>query len=198
MKVDHAKKGVSLAPARTEDGASMHIPGTAIAFEPPPGWTGMLVAFAAPGPAPAPYLAIAREPMRPDDTLRTHATRKIVNLTRQARGFDLLENHPIEIHGRAAVFFRAALVRNGQRFEEMTILLEPVSEADRAVTIFSVTARADRALGARQALDALVRTVRLDASRAFRASAPASTRPESATALREPAWMVPIPRPRNR
>src|SRR5262249_51411780 len=83
-----------------------------ILFEAPKDWTDRtIVAFTAPldstkNKETAPNIVMTREPMRDEDTLRTHADRQLLELGRQLKEFDLLESRETELSGLPAIFLR--------------------------------------------------------------------------------------------
>ena len=134
-----------------------------LSFDVPQGWTdSTLLIFVAPGPAPATNVTIVREQVRPGETLRVHADRKLLRLIREVPGFDIVESAPMQVGGRAAIRLRFTWLKGNHRHEETVVMVDPAADPEGRVTAFSATAPVEAAETARSALATLLATVRFD------------------------------------
>jgi hypothetical protein len=168
-----------------------------ILFEAPKDWTDRtIVAFSAPLDATknketAPNIVMTREPMRDEDTLRTHADRQLLELGRQLKDFDLLESRETELAGLPAIFLRYTWVSHlGELEQSLTMVERRLPEGRVAATFTTTVGKADAA-NARPVLNQILQNVRFEPSGPPRPSGPAGPPPPP---IAEPsAPIVPMP-----
>jgi hypothetical protein len=163
----------------------------------------VMIAFRTPGNAssPAPTIGITRELMRPGDALRTHADRKLARIGKEAPEFDLLESHPMDVHGHPAILLRFTWRSHLGSMEQTMLLALPADEPDRKVTVLNVVGPIEQAETTRRVFEELVATVRFDAPpRGQRSSRPPSADDSSPRAMADMVAppFVPMPGQRGR
>jgi hypothetical protein len=167
-----------------------------VSFEAPAEWADRtFVAFTAPPEAAAnkesaPNIVMTREPMRPGDTLRTHADRQLLELGKQLKDFDLLESRETELAGQAAIVLRYAWVSHfGALEQSMTLVVRP-GESGHSVTTFTTTTTPQDAGRARPLFTQILETVRFESNGA---PPPKASSPTTPTTPQDQPPLVPMP-----
>ena len=166
-----------------------------VSFEAPADWADRtFVAFTAPPEAAAnkdsaPNIVMTREPMRPGDTLRTHADRQLLELGKQLKDFDLLESRETELSGQPAIVLRYLWVSHiGALEQSMTLVARP-TETGNAVTTFTTTTTPQDAARARPFFTQILQTVRFEGNGA----PPPKASPPTPTSPQDQPPLVPMP-----
>jgi hypothetical protein len=168
-------------------------------FEVPHDWSERtIVAFTAPerGDDPSrgagPNLVVMRDMLREGETLRTHASRRLLQLGKQLNKFDLLEMRQIEVGGRAAIQIRFAWLSNLGALEESLTMVEREDERGRTITTFATSALSADAQAARTVFERILGSVAFDG--------PVAPTPPSRSDLAEEASASPpyVPMPGTR
>jgi hypothetical protein len=128
--------------------------GHAVSFETPPEWDDeSVVAFRAPEPLAGnprggpPNVMMKREVMRPGDTLYVHASRRLLELSRGLRDFDLLEIRKVLVGGQKAHYIRCTSAGDAGRIVQSFAIVEP-PQSPGCVLTFAMTAAQDQAANA--------------------------------------------------
>ncbi len=126
-----------------------------VSFEPPEGWTdGTVITLHAPsaaGPVSGPSIWVSHEPLRPGDTLRSHADRKLLQFGKGAPGFEILsfeEARERTVAGRRAIQLKFVLAGKPSAIAETVVLVDPISDPnarDAGVAVIVARAPVERA-----------------------------------------------------
>jgi hypothetical protein len=143
-----------------------------ISFLPPPAWTwDVVVTFhAEPNKSAQPLtIQVAREPLTAGDSFRLYSQRKLVQAATRA-DIEILETTTRNVGGRSAVLWRSRMKVDAGTFVQTLVIVDPGSDLDRRVTLFSAVVPEQQDAQGRAALEELLATVRFDvAGRAGRA-----------------------------
>jgi hypothetical protein len=133
-----------------------------VTFERPARWRGATTAcFFAPtssAGAPSPSITVWQEPLSEGESLMVHAHHALLRLAREVSGFELAGTGDAVVGGRAAYVLHFRYAEGDARSEQTMVMVDPV-EGDRALTVFSTAARADRADASRRQLFDLLKSV---------------------------------------
>jgi hypothetical protein len=141
-------------PRHTEEDLSLEIPSD---------WREeRIVTFYAPNGA---SFVVAREPLRPGQTLRHRADEELVKLGKYLSDFDLLESRPTEVGGRPAILLRFAWVSHLGPFEQTVTVVENERDGSRVLTLFTTGAPRDKAATLRESFQRILESVVFDAPR---------------------------------
>jgi hypothetical protein len=165
-----------------------------VGFEAPKEWMDRtIVAFTAPANKEnAPNIVMTREPMRDEDTLRTHADRQLLELGRQLQDFDLLESRETQLGGQPAILLRFAWVSHLGDLEQSVTMVERTFDQKRVAMTFTTTSPRAEAQGTRPVFQQILQSVQFDGSAGGPPRPPGPSRPPPPIA--EPsAPVVPMP-----
>jgi hypothetical protein len=144
--------------------------GVALAL--PPDWRDRtIVAFQAPAGADdggrsqktaAPNIVITKERIRDGDTLRIHADRQLLDLSKVLSEFDILESREAQLGGRPAIYMRFAWRSPQGPMEQSLTMVERDTDGRRAVTTFTTSTPRDQAEAARMVFEGILASVEFD------------------------------------
>jgi hypothetical protein len=170
---------------------------TGVSFDPPPGWTdGTIVTYYAPsvGPdaGPSPSVTMAREALKPGDTLHMHAHRLLVRAARVLRNFELLRSSSTTVGGRPGALVHFRFATHTGTLEQTTVMVDSAGDAEGKITVFSVVAQVYEAEAQGAFLD-LLKSVQFEATTSASPLPPRGLDPSP-----EPASSIPVPGSRVR
>jgi hypothetical protein len=135
-----------------------------VSFALPPDWEDVTT-FVARAPAAESgspvVLKVARAKMAPSDSLWTHAGHVIVNLAKEIPGFELRESRDVEVAGRAGVVFRFRLAMDAGTFEQYLVLLDPLDDPERRVSVFNLSGPETESARMRETLERILRSLEI-------------------------------------
>jgi hypothetical protein len=175
-----------------------------VSFEPPEGWTdGTVITLHAPsaaGPLSGPSIWVSHEPLRPGDTLRSHADRKLLQFGRGAPGFEIVsfeEATERTVAGRRAIQLKFVLAGKPSAIAETVVLVDSIKDPDApdaGVAVIVSRAPVDRAPELAPIFERLLESVA--AGPAGHALAGEGTAAHAGDAVR-PVHAMPMPGPRR-
>jgi hypothetical protein len=132
-----------------------------LSFETPSDWREeRIVTFYGPDGA---NFVVAREPLRPGQTLRYRADEELVKFGTYLSEFDLLESRTTEIAGRPAIFLRFVWVSHLGPFEQTVTVVENERDGAPVLTMFTTGAPRDKAATLREAFERVLESVVFEA-----------------------------------
>ena len=141
-------------------------------------------------------LKVARDRLAPNDTLWTHAGQVLTNLGKELPGFGLLESRDVDIEGRAGVIFRFRMTLDAGVFEQYLVLLAPVDDPERRVSVFNMSGPETQAEQMRDTLAKILRSLHvagLPSEAPLLGPPPRTPPPLVVTPPPEPEYELPMP-----
>jgi hypothetical protein len=163
-----------------------------VSFALPADWEDV-TSFVARGPGAEPLiLKVARDRMEPSATLWSHVANVVVKLGREIPGFELQESSHVDVAGRPGVILRFTLAAAAGTFEQYLVLLDPLDDPERRVSVFNMSGPVAQSAMMREALGNILRSLRMPGQQPSMPGPPVGAKPTA------PDCRVPMPGFRER
>lgn len=163
-----------------------------LSFDVPDEWDDRtIVAFTPKATArtkPAPSFVLTQDPMRIEDSLRSHVDRQLLELHGRMPGFALLHTKETTCGGSPAIALRYTWTSDAGALEQTVTTVERIVRDKRVAMSATTTMSVDEGKETRELLDYLVRSVRFDGEVQSEAQAPSSYPPPPISQIPQSAY----------